>query len=831
MFSDSNVPDLPGNSRKTVQRVLIVDDRYDNRYLLQALLEGNGYQTISAENGLDALNKLKTEIVDAIISDILMPEMDGFKLCRVIRENPAYAHLPFIFYTASYTEAKDRDFGLSLGADEYVIKPIEPGEFMVIVRKVFSRSESEEESTVLKSSSNHLSFYVSYSDIIEKKLNKKLFELDQHREAIRFSEEKYQHFYKILQGIGYLFQVGNELPLSFEGPVEEITGYSELEFQNGTWKWQDLLHPGDKERYLTERSKAESRSGNNLSIQYRIIHKNGEIRWVHETASVFSGRHPETIMIQGAIYDNTLQVKLDEQVRISEAHYRFLFETMVEGAVYQDKNGVIIDANLSAERILGLTRDQLLGRESRDPRWKAIREDFSAFPGEDHPAMVTLRTGERTSAIMGVFNPRDTQYHWILAHAVPIFHPEEKNSIQVLTTFEDITQEHLAKNALDASEKKYRRLIECISNTLFTLDKDGICTYVSPVVRKIFGFDPIQLIGHHYLEFVCPDDHEKMNSWFGYMLENKVMPVEFRGFNAEHQIRYLQVMASPVQDGDTIVEVSGIMSDITIWKENEKIKTDHTREIQGLLTLHLLCQESEEHIFSFALDVALDITDSRMGFIAFVRKSDQKFFFHIWSPQVMESCRVMTQPDLCGMSDSEILSECRLTKKPVIINDFSLRRKNPVFSQGHLPVNRLLVVPVLENDQVVAIMAVANKTDPYSESQVISLNTLGNTLWNIINRKWADREINIALYQIAKNMEQLATLNDTIRNPLSIIAAISDLIDPQLRKAQLGAVRNIDSVISMLDQGWIQSEKVRQFLMKHYQFTKNELDYGKKNRD
>src|SRR5512137_2426730 len=78
----------------------------------------------------------------------------------------------------------------------------------------------------------------------------------------------------------------------------------------------------------------------------------------------------------------------EEALRENEEKYRTLFETMVQGVVYQDAEGRITSANPAAERILGLALDQMQGRTSLDPRWKAIHADGSDFPGETHPAMV-----------------------------------------------------------------------------------------------------------------------------------------------------------------------------------------------------------------------------------------------------------------------------------------------------------------------------------------------------------------------------------------------------------------------------------------------------------
>ncbi|MBE3064182.1 MAG: response regulator, partial [Spirochaetes bacterium] len=100
-----------------------------------------------------------------------------------------------------------------------------------------------------------------------------------------------------------------------------------------------------------------------------------------------------------------------EALRESEEKHRRLFETMAQGVVYQRVDGAIISANPAAERILGLSLDQVLGKTSMDPGWRAVREDGSELPGQDHPAMVALRTGKPVDRfVMGVFNPHANRH-------------------------------------------------------------------------------------------------------------------------------------------------------------------------------------------------------------------------------------------------------------------------------------------------------------------------------------------------------------------------------------------------------------------------------------
>lgn len=116
--------------------ILIVEDKEDSRIMLSRLLEGAGHDVKSAINGRDALNTIKTATPDLIITDILMPEIDGFELCREIRKHPHWNHIPIIIYTGTYVTPVNEQLGRALGATEYIIKPQEPDVLIKLIQKV-----------------------------------------------------------------------------------------------------------------------------------------------------------------------------------------------------------------------------------------------------------------------------------------------------------------------------------------------------------------------------------------------------------------------------------------------------------------------------------------------------------------------------------------------------------------------------------------------------------------------------------------------------------------------------------------------------------------------
>lgn len=166
-------------------RILVVDDHAQNRYFLERLFAANGHECVSASNGQVALEALRAGKFDAIVSDVLMPEMDGFQLCRETRKDLALRATPFIFYTATYTDAADRAFGLSLGASAYVAKPSEPEEILAAVVQVARPTASSVVATVESDDQ----FYRGYNPRLVHKLEQKVLESEEAQRALMRSNE------------------------------------------------------------------------------------------------------------------------------------------------------------------------------------------------------------------------------------------------------------------------------------------------------------------------------------------------------------------------------------------------------------------------------------------------------------------------------------------------------------------------------------------------------------------------------------------------------------------------------------------------------------------
>jgi len=146
--------------------------------MLQVLLEGNGYRVAMAANGVEALEKARRDPPALIIADILMPVMDGFTLCREWQQDERLKDIPFIFYTATYTDPRDEALALSLGAERFIVKPIEPDVFVGILRQVITEAKEGRLRAPGKPLEEDLVYLETYNERLVRKIEDKMLQLE-----------------------------------------------------------------------------------------------------------------------------------------------------------------------------------------------------------------------------------------------------------------------------------------------------------------------------------------------------------------------------------------------------------------------------------------------------------------------------------------------------------------------------------------------------------------------------------------------------------------------------------------------------------------------------
>ncbi|MFN8531752.1 MAG: PAS domain S-box protein [Anaerolineae bacterium] len=278
--------------------------------------------------------------------------------------------------------------------------------------------------------------------LLEQRIRERTAELQEERNLLRtvidaipdFIYVKDRQHRLILNNAAYVQAIGAK-------SGEEIIGKTDLDLLPTQFAVQ--FHADEERLFETEQAI------NNL--EEHVFGPDGSEAWMLTSKAPLRNIQGEIIGLVGTTRNISAIKAAGEALRTSEERYRATIASMSEGLIVHDKDGAIQMCNSAAARILGLTVDQMLGRTSLDPRWRAIHEDGSPFPGETHPAMVTLKTGKpQANVIMGVHKPDDTQV-WILINSQSLIDPVDQKLYAVVVTFADITVPKQAEVAIQAA--------------------------------------------------------------------------------------------------------------------------------------------------------------------------------------------------------------------------------------------------------------------------------------------------------------------------------------------------------------------------------------------
>jgi len=271
--------------------------------------------------------------------------------------------------------------------------------------------------------------------------------------------------------------------------------------------------------------------------------------------------------------DITERKQAEEALRASEERYRLLHESMSQGVVYQDADGTIVSMNPAAERIIGKGPQDFLGSSSIAVERDTLREDGTAFPGLEHPAMVALRTGTQVpEVLMQVYNPREAQYRLISIQAVPLFRPGEERPSQVYTVFDDVTERRAAEEALRRSEERFRLVLGATPVTVAAQDRD---------LRYVWAFNqrtapPGGVIGKTDADIFTPQEADHLRAIKQRVLDEGVELREQLWLDRPQGRMFLDCTFTPLRDeGETVVGVGVSTVDLTQVKLAEEALRRH----------------------------------------------------------------------------------------------------------------------------------------------------------------------------------------------------------------------------------------------------------------
>lgn len=575
-------------------KLLIVDDDEQGLRVLEALLRSQGYNVVTARNGAEAIEKAHTDPPDLIVSDILMPVMDGFTLCRQWKQDTQLKHIPFVFYTATFTDPRDKGVALKLGVERFILKPTEPILFLKILEEVIDEGQSVPRTAPPAIQRQMESAYFrEYNDALVRRLENKVMELEgaydvieremvdrkRAEDALRESERRLMEIVNFLPDATFAIDSKGAI-IAWNKSLEDMTGVKAEDMLGKTNYEYALPFYGVRQPVLIDLVFGPNEP---VEKQHRFVKREGDVILVEADVPlkgrmhVLSGKARPLYDSRGAITgaiesirDITERIDAEEALLASEQRYRQLLDSVTDyifTIAMENGQPVSTTHGRGCAAVTGYTSEDY---DSNPFLW------YEMIHPEDrdrvtHHAKIVMAGGATNPLEHRIVHKNGTT-RWVRNTMVPRYN-REGTLVACDGLVSDITERKCAEEALRTSEEKYRNIVENASEGIFQNTPDGRFLSANPALARMYGFsspqelmESITDMGHQL--FVRVEDYEALRQ----MLEEGT-PVD--GYEVELNRRdgsriwvIVAVRAVRTADGG-VLRYEGTVVDVTERKRLE----------------------------------------------------------------------------------------------------------------------------------------------------------------------------------------------------------------------------------------------------------------------
>lgn len=360
-------------------RILLVDDNTESAYTLGSLLQDHGYEVTYATDGVEAFEYALHDSFSAIIADILLPQMDGLQLCRMIKSHEQLYHIPFIIYTATFTEASDEALAFSQGADKFVVQGPEPGMLLAALQEVIrAQAAGLLTPTRLTTEARQISLQ-PYDVALVRHLADRLQQMEDLSRQLQESEERYRRLVDEAQDAMVLMDLRGQI--RFVNPrFCELAGYTISEAN--TLRFSRLLPPEDVGMVMEHLWQRIIGAYTPQVYALRWLTKDGRLLHVEMTASVLV-RDSNIAGLQMQVRDMTTGRQVEQppatgQVDAPRLPLPHIYQAHKMEAVNTFAAGIAHDLNNLIGAMLGYTELALYDVETESPLWHNLQEVLRA---------------------------------------------------------------------------------------------------------------------------------------------------------------------------------------------------------------------------------------------------------------------------------------------------------------------------------------------------------------------------------------------------------------------------------------------------------------------
>ncbi|MDO6595371.1 PAS domain S-box protein [Oceanihabitans sp. 2_MG-2023] len=653
-----------------MKTILIVDDTYENLYLLRVILEEANYIVIEAKDGKEGLVKLEENNIDLIVSDILMPIMDGYMFCQACKQDKKFKNIPFVFYTSTYTEKLDEDLALKLGAVHFLRKPTDQNKIVSVIEEVFSQDTPvQKENKKIKFTEEEV--LKLYSKRLISKLEHKNLDLEKEVVVRERAEQLLVHKNEILDLIVIntpLNKVFERLLLNYESIHPDYYGSISLLQEDGIHLTLECAPSLPKEYNLAIQKVV---IGNNVGScgtsaflkkavivsdittsklwkDYRGIATKCNLKscWsipilsednvVLGTFAIYSKsvNTPSLEEIRELSFSaNLVKVAIEKFIRVKEIKekdesYKALVDQASDAIISYTFDGTIYAFNKATYSILGYTL-----------------KEFSKFKLQDFLIGSIVQKPEIQKRIIEgesvVFERQLICKNGNILD-VEISAKKQKDD-KILSIARNITERKKAEQKLLESEYSLRQSQIVANIGSYIIDLNEMTWEGSTVLDSIFGIDKSFLKTiENWVSLIHPDEREDMLHYFENGIVNRIKyDREYRIINQKtKKVLWIHGIGELLFDEDSKpIKLIGTMQDVTSRKHAE-IKIRESEK-------SLLVAQKIAKIGSFDLDLVNKIASSSSVFNEIIGvEVNKKISFSRWQSIVHPEDRLLVKQNM-----------------------------------------------------------------------------------------------------------------------------------------------------------------------------------------
>ncbi|TCT21566.1 PAS domain S-box protein [Thiobaca trueperi] len=425
---------------------------------------------------------------------------------------------------------------------------------------------------------------------------------------------------------------------------------------------------------------------------------------------------------------------------------------------------------------------------------------------------------------------------------------EDAGESYLTGTFQDISERRAAEAALRESEARYRAMVESQDDAVCRWLPDSTLTFVNSAYRALFAASGENLIGRRWFDFIPEAEREAViASYRKLAAQPQTLRYDHPSTARDGTIRWLQWVDVPLLDAQgQCVEFQSVGRDVTESKRIAAELEQHRDRLEELvaartadletanrqllisdLRLKAMFEMSQQAdtmdegaLLQRGIDEAVRLTGSEIGYLHFVNDDQDSLQFSTWSSGTLSQCSAV-HDNHYPISAAGVWADAARLRRPVVHNDYqglSVRRHYPA---GHVHLIRHLGAPVVEGDQIRALIGVGNKPTPYDASDEHELQLIADDLWRIVMRRRAEAAL-AAAKAAAEQANRakstfLANMSHEIRTPMNAILGLTYLLqqkesDPG-RRERLGKIADasqhlLQLINDILDIAKIEEQKL-----------------------